>query len=127
MVAIFPNLCLWRRSLCSNLGGIDPKKLYRATLRRLLHKRRKARVFVWKGIRKKYHFLLFLRIHNKSTTTTPKCTLPQRLVIKELKPMLNKQCNSLLENSLFISVLISLIITSLFPFLKMYKYFIAYR
>ena len=88
VVAIFPNLCLWRRSLCSNLGGIDPKKLYRATLRRLLHKRRKARVFVWKGIRKKYHFLLFLRIHNKSTTTTPKCTLPQRLVIKELKPML---------------------------------------
>ena len=33
MVAIFPNLCLWRRSLCSNLGGIDPEKLYRATLR----------------------------------------------------------------------------------------------
>ena len=34
MVAIFPKLCLWRRSLCSNLGGVDPKKLYRATLRR---------------------------------------------------------------------------------------------
>ena len=32
MVAIFPKLCLWRRSLCSNLGGIDPEKLYRATL-----------------------------------------------------------------------------------------------
>ena len=32
MVAIFPNVCLWRRSLCSNLGGIDPKKQYRATL-----------------------------------------------------------------------------------------------
>ena len=32
VVAIFPNLCLWRRSLCSNLGGIDPKKLFRATL-----------------------------------------------------------------------------------------------
>ena len=26
VVAIFPNLCLWRRSLCSNLqGGIDPE------------------------------------------------------------------------------------------------------
>ena len=24
--AIFPNRCLWRRSLCSNLGGIDPEK-----------------------------------------------------------------------------------------------------
>ena len=24
----------------------------------------------------KYHFLLFLCIHNKSTTTTPKCTFP---------------------------------------------------
>ena len=30
VVVIFPNLCLWRRSLCSNLGGIDPEKLYRA-------------------------------------------------------------------------------------------------
>ena len=33
VVAMFPNLRLWRRSLCSNLGGIDPEKLYRATLR----------------------------------------------------------------------------------------------
>ena len=32
VVAIFPKLCSWRRSLCSNLGGIDPEKLYRATL-----------------------------------------------------------------------------------------------
>ena len=32
VVAIFPKLCFWRRSLCSNLGGIDPEKLYRATL-----------------------------------------------------------------------------------------------
>ena len=29
---IFPKLCLWWRSLCSNLGGNDPEKLYRATL-----------------------------------------------------------------------------------------------
>ena len=27
VVTIFPNLCLWRRSLCSTLGGIDPEKL----------------------------------------------------------------------------------------------------
>ena len=33
VVAIFPKHCLWRRSLCSNLGGIHPEKLYRATLR----------------------------------------------------------------------------------------------
>ena len=32
VVVIFPKLCLWRRSLCSNLGGIDPEILYRATL-----------------------------------------------------------------------------------------------
>ena len=32
VVAIFPKLCLWRRSLCSNLGGIGLEKLYRATL-----------------------------------------------------------------------------------------------
>ena len=35
VLAIFPNLCLWRRSLCSNLGDIDPEKLYRATLTNL--------------------------------------------------------------------------------------------
>ena len=27
----FPNACFWRRSLCSNLAGIDSEKLYRAT------------------------------------------------------------------------------------------------
>ena len=32
VVLIFPNPCLWRRSLRSNLGGIHPKKLYRANL-----------------------------------------------------------------------------------------------
>ena len=32
MALFFPNLCLWRRSLRSNVGGIDPEKLYRATL-----------------------------------------------------------------------------------------------
>ena len=31
-VSIFPNLCLWRRSLRWNLRGIDLEKLYRATL-----------------------------------------------------------------------------------------------
>ena len=31
VVAIFPKLCLWRCSLCSNLGGIGLEKLYRAT------------------------------------------------------------------------------------------------
>ena len=37
-VAIFPNLCLFNwHSLCSNLGGIDPEKLDRATLK-LRHK-----------------------------------------------------------------------------------------
>ena len=33
MVAIFANRCLKRRILSSNLGGIDPEKLYRATLK----------------------------------------------------------------------------------------------
>ena len=34
VVVIFLKLFLWRRSLCSILGGIDPEKLYRATLRK---------------------------------------------------------------------------------------------
>ena len=33
MVLIFANLCLWRRSLRSNVGGMHSKKLYRATLK----------------------------------------------------------------------------------------------
>ena len=32
VVAILTNLCFGRRSVCSNLGGIDPEKLCRATL-----------------------------------------------------------------------------------------------
>ena len=32
VVAIFPKLCLWRRGLWSNFGGIGPEKPYRATL-----------------------------------------------------------------------------------------------
>ena len=32
VVSIFPNLCLWRRGLRTNVGGIHSKKLYRATL-----------------------------------------------------------------------------------------------
>ena len=35
VVAIFPKFCFWRRSLCSNLGGTYPEKLYWATLKRL--------------------------------------------------------------------------------------------
>ena len=31
VLAIFSKLCLRRRCLCSDLGGIDPEKLYRAT------------------------------------------------------------------------------------------------
>ena len=42
VVAIFPKLCFWRRSLCSNLGGIDPEKLYRATLSEGVFERRKS-------------------------------------------------------------------------------------
>ena len=36
-VTIFPTLCLWQRSLCSNLGGIGPEKLYRVNLKRTLY------------------------------------------------------------------------------------------
>ena len=32
LMVIFPNLCEWRRRLCSNSGGIDPEKSHRATL-----------------------------------------------------------------------------------------------
>ena len=39
VVLISPNLCKWRRSLRSNLGGIDPEKLYRATLSSQITKR----------------------------------------------------------------------------------------
>ena len=35
VLANFPNLCLWQRSLCPNLGGTDPEKLYRVALRKI--------------------------------------------------------------------------------------------
>ena len=44
--------------------GHAPSRLPVKKLRRLLHKRRKVRTFVWRGIRKNIIFLLFLRIHN---------------------------------------------------------------
>ena len=52
-----------------NQNGLQPRGYAPSTLpvkklRCLLHKRRKVRVFVWKGIRKNIIFLLFLRIHN---------------------------------------------------------------
>ena len=40
---------------------------------------KKSKGICMEGYLEKYHFLLFLCIHNQSTTTTPKCTLPQRL------------------------------------------------
>ena len=46
VVVIFPKLCLWRRSLSSNLGGIDLEKLYRATLK--LSCRKSFKIFSWK-------------------------------------------------------------------------------
>ena len=36
LMVIFPNLCEWRRSLCSNAGVIVPEKSHRATLIRAL-------------------------------------------------------------------------------------------
>ena len=46
VVAIFPKLCLWRRGLCSNLGGIGPEKLYRATLKTILFLKIKIKYYV---------------------------------------------------------------------------------
>ena len=50
----------------SHIHGHAPSRLPVKMLRRLLHKRRKLRDFVWplKNYPEKYHFLLFLRIHN---------------------------------------------------------------
>ena len=43
VVAIFLNLCLWRRSLRSNLGGIDTEKLYRTPLSHIANWARRQR------------------------------------------------------------------------------------
>ena len=51
-VAIFPKLCLWWHSLCSNLGGIGPEKLYWTTL---THCKRNNRMWT------------LIRIENKQT------------------------------------------------------------
>ena len=44
--------------------GHAPTRLPVKKLRRLLHKRRKVRLFVWKGVRKNIIFLLLHRIHH---------------------------------------------------------------
>ena len=51
VVAIFPKLCLWRRSLCANLGGIGLEKLYRATLRAQSVGEVTAGMWKWKSAR----------------------------------------------------------------------------
>ena len=60
VVAIFPKHCLWRRSLCSNLGGIGPGKLYRAILsQNVTH-----RIRVVKKYQDFYHCGRWLHHHN---------------------------------------------------------------
>ena len=75
VVAIFPYLCLWRRSLCSNLGGIDPEKLYRATS----HNHRRSKRFHWdRSLVKKPHwneFLIF--VHNLAAKDFIQLKIPQ--------------------------------------------------
>ena len=51
VVVIFPKLCLWRRSLCANLGGIGLEKLYRATLRAQSVGEVTAGMWKWKSAR----------------------------------------------------------------------------
>ena len=62
MVAIFPKLCLSRRSLCSNLGGIDPEKLYRATLSLLKVKTEDIREFLL-ALKKQNHLSVCTMSH----------------------------------------------------------------
>ena len=56
--------------------GHAPSRLPVKKLRRLLHKRRKVKGFVWKGIRKISFSYYSSEYKINSTTTTPKCTLP---------------------------------------------------
>ena len=61
MVAIFQNLCLWRLSLFSNLGGIDPEKLYRATLNATPRSR---------GALSQDHWMVTKRVNDKTDHAT---------------------------------------------------------
>ena len=61
VVSIFPNLCLWRRSLRSNLGGIDPEKLYRATLNVTSQSR---------GALSQDHWMVTKRVNDKTDNAT---------------------------------------------------------
>ena len=51
VVAIFHNLCLRRCSSCSNLGGIDPEKVQRATLTLSKSHRARQKFLTNKGIK----------------------------------------------------------------------------
>ena len=104
-MSIFPNLCLWRRSLRSNLGGIDLENLYRATLKPTLSaktgrfdtnssieiakKFRSPQVWqVWNEREQEKHFgwifLLFYAMFVKLFTTQVNKIVSKRLCINSL-------------------------------------------
>ena len=69
VVAIFAKLCLWRRSLCSNLGGVDrSEKPYRATLNLILSYSKDTRNI--SSVRDGAKLCTWV-IHDQNYTTTP--------------------------------------------------------
>ena len=78
VVLIFPNLCLWRRSVRSNVGGIHSKKLYRATLsQNVTHQIR-----VVKKYQDFYHCGRWLHRHNSRGFHVPFYSVKQSLTLK---------------------------------------------
>ena len=97
VVAISPKLCLWRRTLRSNLGGIDPEKLYRATLRYdAISKSRNPEVLC------KYELLNFkvLKIESNTTSDYIECLIYHLEHLKRLGAIRSQ----ILQNVMVISI-----------------------
>ena len=90
VVAIFPKLCLWRRSLCSNLGGTDPEKLYRATL--IIPSKNWKQYWVMQNlVRRQTKFNSYEQYEIDQSLETPQYSLMHRLCLPPIVTLIWKQ------------------------------------
>ena len=85
IATLFPNLCLWRRSLCSNLGGIRDLKIRR---RRRQRERQKSNRF--NTILQIHHALLYISfpsLHDHDVKMPNRCTDGEHKRLRNFPPL----------------------------------------
>ena len=95
IATLFPNLCLWRRSLCSNLGGIRDLKIRR---RRRQRERQKSNRF--NTILQIHHALLYISLpslHDHDVKMPNRCTDGEHKRLRNFPPLYMVLRNSTLD------------------------------